>query len=114
MPGGENPGDDAEGPVEHAGINHRIDMRADQQAPAPFARPETAHGAERILAHGKSRLFHPTRHHVGGAPMLRREEPPREPLRLGGNCAEDVDHAFGAGAERCGIDVSQFAISQCS
>ena len=81
MRGGEDADDDAERAVVIAGVDHRVDMRADQQPRALADAP--AHGAERVLAHGKTRLAHPFRHQIGGAAMLGRKEQAHQPRRFG-------------------------------
>ena len=102
MLGRQNAGDHAERAVVFAGIDHRVDVRADQQALAARpSRPRTVPSASsRDL---KPRLAHPVGDAIGGAAVLGRQKQPHQPVRLGRNRAERVDHRFGARAER--IDV---------
>ena len=76
MPGGKNAGDDAERPVEHAGIDHGIDVRADQQAlfARPANAPRTVPSASSL--HGEPRLA------ASSSPRCRR----RAGARASGNC----------------------------
>ena len=69
--------------------------------PAPSSAP--AHRAERILGDLKPGLAHPCGNAIGGAAVLGREEQPHQPVRLGRDRAERIDHRFGTRAER--IDV---------
>ena len=96
----EDAGDHAERAVIAAGIDHGVDMRADQQAlrcPCPSSRPRTVPSAS--SRHREPGLAHPCGDQIGGAAMLGREKQADQPLRLGRDRAERVDHRLGARAE---------------
>ena len=99
----QNARDHAERAVILAGIDHGVDVRADQQAlPArASSRPRTVPSASSETV--KARLAHPVGDAIGGAAMLRREEQPHQPVRLGRDRAERIDHRLGARAERVDI-----------
>ena len=63
----------------------------------PFEPP--AHGAERVLGDLEPGRAHPYGDLIGGAAMLRREEQADQPIRLGRDRAERIDHRFGTHAE---------------
>ena len=102
----QNAGDHAERAVVFAGVDHGVDVRADQQPPA--LAEAAAHGAERVLAHRHAGVAHPFRDEIGGAAMLGRQKQPHQPVRLGRDRAELGEHRLGARAERLRVERAHF------
>ena len=108
----ENPGNHAERSVVHAGVDHGVDVRADEQTtrlrigafPLVRGAPASAHGAERVLGDAKARLAHPGYDQIGGAAVLGRKKQAHEPVGLGGDAREFVDHRLGAQPQSFGVD----------
>ena len=109
--GRQDAGDDAERAVVLAGVDHRVDMRADQEAArrrgappssAAAQRPRTVPSASSLTARPASRIQ--AGDQVGGAAMLRRQEQAHEAVGLGGNRRERVDHRLGALAQHFGVN----------
>ena len=58
-------------------------------------------------------LAHPARHQIGRAAVLGREKQPHQPVRLGRDRAERIDHRLGARAERIDVVLGEGRSGSC-
>ena len=96
----EDTGHDAQSAVITAGVDHRVDVRADQQRavePLPDKCPRTVPSASSLTSSPASRIQ--VGNEIGGASMFWGQEQTDQPVRLGRNFAKRGDHRFGPRAQ---------------